>query len=84
MKLILIMKHYEIIGTIMVIIESGAIFCLRTNRVKSDDFVYLFTMTFACLVHLYTLYYDWNLTMFIGNICWLIYDIFCIWRKFYK
>jgi hypothetical protein len=69
---------HEVLGMTGLLMESVAAFCLRTGRCKMTSWYYLLSMTIGTILALYTLAHDWNLSLFLANIFWLIFNVWCI------
>lgn len=69
---------HEILGLTGIIVGSTASFRLRTGRCKVTSWSYLISMVTGNILSLYTLSYDWNLTAFVVNVFWLMFNIHVI------
>lgn len=69
---------HEILGLTGIIVGSTASFRLRTGRCEVASWSYLISMVTGNILSLYTLSYDWNLTAFVVNVFWLMFNIHVI------
>lgn len=79
------LAFHEIVGITGLLTGSGAAFCLRTSRWCLKSWRYLLCMTFSCMTFscvagLYTTIYDWNLTMFLCEAFWLMFNLWYIFK----
>lgn len=79
------LAFHEILGIVGLALESIAAFRLRTFKCSITSWYYLLSMTTGTVLALYTLAHDWNLSMVLCNVFWLIFNLWCIVKwKFLK
>lgn len=67
-----------VLGTFMLIL---AFFLLQAEKVKSDDWIYLYMNLFAAAFILFSLLFTFNLASFIIEIFWIAISVYGIWKK---
>ncbi len=74
-------KMPDIIGVTGTILLIVAYFLLQAEKLKSDDWIYLYMNAFAAIFILFSLCFTFNLASFIIEIFWISISVFGIWRK---
>lgn len=71
----------DIIGVTGTFLLVLAYFLLQTEKIKSDDYSYLYMNGIAAALLLFSLCFSFNLGSFIIEIFWIAISIYGIWKK---
>lgn len=74
----------DLIGIIGVALTLIAYFLLHINKMRPDKFYYPFLNSVGSALILYSLFYAWNISAFIMEICWLFISLSGVWKYYRK
>lgn len=74
----------DFIGIIGVALTLNAYFLLQIEKIKSDGFTYYFLNSMGSLLIIYSLFYAWNISAWVMELCWLAISLAGLWKYFKK
>lgn len=79
----MVISFPDAVGLVGVIITLAAYFLLSIHKISARSMLYPGLNALGSLLILFSLYYHWNLSAFIMEICWALvsfYGMFATWR----
>ena len=73
----------DALGMIGVALTLIAYFLLSIRKMRPDKFYYPLLNSVGSALILYSLFYAWNVSAFVMEVCWLFISLWGIW-KFYR
>lgn len=70
----------NIIGLLGVFLILVAYFLIQTGKLTSDDLAFPLLNGIGALLHLYSLFYYWNVASFVIEIFWVGISVYGVWK----
>lgn len=74
----------DIIGLIGVLLTLIAYFLLNINKIRPDKFYYPFLNSVGSAMILYSIFFAWNISAFVMEVCWLTISLSGVWKCYRK
>ena len=74
-------QWYDFIGNIGVFMILIAYFMLQLNRINNHSLTFSLMNACGAFLILVSLYFDFNLSAFVIEFCWLLISLYCIYRR---
>jgi multisubunit Na+/H+ antiporter MnhB subunit len=74
----------DILGIIGVLLTLIAYFLLHINKIRPDKFVYPVLNSVGSALILYSIFFAWNISAFVMEICWLLISLLGVWKCYRK
>lgn len=77
-------KWYDVISMTGVLIILVTYFLLQSERIDARSYLYSILNFIGSMMILYSLFYDWNLSAVIIEVCWAVISLFGLVKRYFE
>jgi drug/metabolite transporter superfamily protein YnfA len=70
----------DLLGLVGVFITLVAYFLLNTRKISAEKYTFPVLNAIGSVLILYSLFFEWNISAFIMEICWLLISCYGVWQ----